>query len=328
MQSSTVKGIVEAQKYLFDTLWNLGIPAIEKITEIEKGIVHEFIHTMSDPNEIQKIAFNAIQLAKQEILITFPTDSSFHILEQLGIMKILNEISSTNTDIRIKILRPANVILSTLKKEDSESLDGYNNNIEIRDFKQPLQSKISLLIVDRKYSLVTEIKETNDEKLEMEARNHKHHFKSQLLKTGLATYSNSKATVISYTSIFETLWSHVDLYEQLGESNKKLELSINQLKAHDEAQNIFINTAAHELRNPIQPILGLSQVLRSHKRNIKPDELLDAIVRNAIRLQHLTEDILDVTRIESKALKLNKEMINLKDIIAPIIQDYSKAYFI
>ena len=65
---------------------------------------------------------------------------------------------------------------------------------------------------------------------------------------GLATYSNSKSTVLSYVSIFDTLWKQSELRE---------ELLIRSM-----AQKEFINIAAHELRNPIQPILGLSDVLQ------------------------------------------------------------------
>jgi two-component system, OmpR family, sensor histidine kinase VicK len=96
-----------------------------------------------------------------------------------------------------------------------------------------------------------------------------------------------------------------------------------QLKAHDKLQKEFINIAAHELRTPIQPILGLAEVLSSKKGNIeKYNELIDAIIRNARRLQRLTEDILDVTRIESQqSLIIKKEQFNLNDLITNTIHD-------
>jgi signal transduction histidine kinase len=49
--------------------------------------------------------------------------------------------------------------------------------------------------------------------------------------------------------------------------------------------------------------------------------LLDVTIRNAKRLQHLTEDILDVTKIESHSLNLKKEQFNLNDIITNVIED-------
>jgi signal transduction histidine kinase len=78
------------------------------------------------------------------------------------------------------------------------------------------------------------------------------------------------------------------------------------------------------LRNPIQPILGLSQVLRSKKEEGRKgqEELLDAIIRNAKRLQRLAEDVLDAARIGNKSLKLNKERFNLDEILSNAVKDY------
>jgi signal transduction histidine kinase len=337
--SSTVRAFVEQQEYFFDMLWKKAIPAKERIGEIEQGLVREFIETISDPNEIQKIAFNLIHMTCEEIRMIFPTPFAFHSQGQVGIMNLLNEISLSNPDIKVRVLTGLSNDISfkteviNLKKERENKAVGkkYHKNLNIREVEQPLQSKVSLLIVDKKYSLAVEIKEDEEDGKQQRIKgkgegkpydNNNYDFKPQPIRMGLATYSNSKSTVLSYASIFETLWKQVDLYDQLKQSNNKLELSIEQLKTSDEAQKMFINIAAHELRTPIQPILGLSSVLRSHKGNINQDELLDAIVRNAARLQRLSEDILDVTRIEGKAFKLNKEMINLNDMILTVIKDY------
>jgi signal transduction histidine kinase len=87
-------------------------------------------------------------------------------------------------------------------------------------------------------------------------------------------------------------------------------------------QKEFINVAAHELRTPIQPILGLTEFVYSKITDAYQRELLDAVIRNAKRLQQLTEDILDITRIESKSLKLNKELFNLDDVISTVVEEY------
>src|SRR5919197_91472 len=83
----------------------------------------------------------------------------------------------------------------------------------------------------------------------------------------------------------------------------------------------FINVAAHELRTPIQPILSLTEVLRSKIKEPQQQELLDVIIRNAKRSQQLTNDILDVTKIESHSLNLKKEPFNINDIITNVIDD-------
>ena len=86
-------------------------------------------------------------------------------------------------------------------------------------------------------------------------------------------------------------------------------------------QKEFINIAAHELRGPIQPILGLTQVVRFKMKDTELQKLQDVVIRNAKRLQRLTDDILDVTKIESNLLHLNKEVFNLNDLIFRIIDD-------
>jgi len=109
--------------------------------------------------------------------------------------------------------------------------------------------------------------------------------------------------------------------KELNESNMQLESANEQLKLQEKMQKEFINVAAHELRTPVQPILGLSQILRSKIGNPEQNEFLDVIIRNAKRLQRLTEDILDVTRIESQLLKPNKERFNLNDAILSSVED-------
>jgi signal transduction histidine kinase len=103
----------------------------------------------------------------------------------------------------------------------------------------------------------------------------------------------------------------------------RLELANEQLQIQDKAQMEFINIAAHELRTPIQPILGLSDhLLHSKQTERKRQELLEIIVRNAKRLERLTEDILDITRIEGKSLKLKKELFNLSEMLRFVATDF------
>jgi signal transduction histidine kinase len=102
-----------------------------------------------------------------------------------------------------------------------------------------------------------------------------------------------------------------------------------QLKANDKVHRDFVNIAAHELRSPIQPIIGLSELLRYKGSDVQlqQDRILDIIIRNAKRLQNLSEDILDVTRIEGKSLVLKKEKFNLNQLILNAITD-SKNYVV
>ena len=111
----------------------------------------------------------------------------------------------------------------------------------------------------------------------------------------------------------------------LNESNYKLMKANESLKIKDEAQNQFINVAAHELRTPIQPILNAIYLMQSEDLSTaKKNQYTDIIKRNTEKLGRLAEDILDVTRIESNTLKLMNERLNLYDLTLNIVEEYKK----
>jgi len=122
--------------------------------------------------------------------------------------------------------------------------------------------------------------------------------------------------------------------EALEESNKNLVFANEKLARQSKIQREFINITAHELRTPIVPIITLTELLYSNikkenqsqknlsKENEKKQEFLQVILRNCYRLYRLTEDILDVTKIESQTLRMNKEKVELNEIIGNVIEDY------
>ena len=113
----------------------------------------------------------------------------------------------------------------------------------------------------------------------------------------------------------------------LVESNKLLAAANEQLKVHDKMQREFINIAAHELRTPIMPILGEAEFIKHQFDNNKKKtveiekEQVSLIIRNAKRLDRLASDILDVAKIESQSLTLNRQTFNLKEVLSAAVQD-------
>lgn len=123
-----------------------------------------------------------------------------------------------------------------------------------------------------------------------------------------------------------------DKQVQLTTINKELLEAYEQLKVHERMQQDFINIAAHELRTPTQSIVGYTELLQndynlniqnSNDNDLSTRDSLEALRRNAIRLKNLTNDILDVSRIETGTLKLNKERINLNEKIRNVVKDIS-----
>ena len=304
---------VQHYRSIFEELWKTGIDAKERIKEIEqgegRGNESEDIEIIQDSSITQQLYLNMLKSATKEIMAIFPTINTFIRQEKLGAMLLCNDVA-TERNLKVRILMPIDniclekqVIIEQQMKQHSPADD----HIDVRHIEQlpGVDNNATFLVVDRKASLVMQIKD--DSKTAFDEA------------IGQSTYSNSKIAVLSYVVIFENLWSQSQLYQQIKQAHE-------QLKINDKMQKEFINIAAHELRNPIQPILGLTEVLRSVKKEEskkqQQDALFDAIIRNAKRLHRLTEDILDATKIESQSLQINKEQFELNEIITNAIADY------
>ncbi|MFL6381451.1 MAG: ATP-binding protein [Nitrososphaeraceae archaeon] len=291
---SNSKEIVIQQQYIFETLWNKAVPAEQRIKEIEQESELQRIAVIYDAREALELFHWLIMSAEKEIKIVFPTANALIRQDKASILFLLQEAAAVK-NCQVKVLMP-----------NDESIRNFihgNNNISTRFIDHEESGKATILIVDNKVSLVMELKD-DSKKTFQEA-------------IGLSTYSNSKAGVLSYVSMFESLWKQTELYEKL--------------KGNEKMQKEFINIAAHELRTPIVPILSLSELLYSNAKKVgqqlhiqeeQQKEMLEIILRNANRLHQLTEDILDVTRIESQILQVRKERFNLNDIILSIVEHY------
>ncbi|HET7148514.1 MAG TPA: ATP-binding protein [Candidatus Nitrosopolaris sp.] len=303
----------------FEELWKNGIDAKAKIVNIEADADLADIEVIQSSSRAEKLYLDIVGNAQKEIITMFPTANAFLRQNKIGAIEAAKAARLRNVKIRILMPRDKSTeqLVDSLIEKDRHPTDAYrDNNIDVRYIEQAiLDTHATILVVDRKVSLVMEIRDdsktTFDEAI------------------GLSTYSNSKAGVLSYVSIFENLWLQTELYQQIKDSNTRLEVANQQLasaneqlKIHHTMQQEFINIAAHELRTPIQPILGLSQMLRLKIKDPEYADFLNIIVRNATRLQRLTEDILDVQKIESQTLKLNKARFNLSDSISNLVQDY------
>ena len=283
---------------IFEKLWNDGIDAAVRIRDIEEGIESTNIDIVENPQESLKIAYKIIKSAKHEVLRIYPSINSFHRQVRVGAIDLFREVLEYG--VKVRILIPADEEeIKRIVNEEELILLGLPQ-LSIRSIDKSLQTHIGIIVVDRRESLIVESRDDTKDNYYDAA--------------GLSAYSNSKPIALSYASIFENLWMQTELYEQLKQAHE-------QLKVHDKMQKEFINIAAHELRTPIQPIIGLAEVLNSKARDIEQQELLGVVIRNAKRLRRLTEDILDVTKIEGSSLSLNKEFFNLNEAITNTIDD-------
>ncbi|MFL6377554.1 MAG: ATP-binding protein [Nitrososphaeraceae archaeon] len=281
---SNVKAVVDQHLYIFGTLWDKATSAEQKIREIEEGIEQEYYKVITDHKKVSQILVELAKSVKEEALIVLPNDRSMVRLDRLGVIDYAIKASQVNgTD--VKIICPLSEVNSKVVKKISDNAP----NIKILNGNN---SPYGIYIVDSQRFLRVELRVAEAE-IFSEA-------------IGLAFYSNSRRSAESFKSIFELLWNERALNEELRRA--------------DKMQKEFINIASHEMKTPTQAILGYSELLQKHPD--KTEQISKALFRNAKRLQKLTDDILDVSRIESQTLKLNKEQFDLNDVIAYIIEDF------
>jgi two-component system sensor histidine kinase VicK len=286
---SDVKAIVEAKEYLFETLWNLAIPAEQATMEIEEGIERSKTEIIQDTKISIARSIDIIKSAKEEVLVIWATSKTFAIGMNKGLAELYTH--AIRNGAKVRLLIPFGESL----EDTTDNLKKAVPQLDIRIADKSLETKITILIVDKGEVMTWELRDDN--------------LKDPYQAGGEATYSNNKSIATSYAIIFETFWKQTELYEQS--------------QTYIKMQNEFINIAAHELRTPVQPIIGLSQILLSKRGKIEDHvELIQTISRNAKRLQRLTEDILDVTKIESHSLHLNSEIFELGELISNIVRDF------
>ncbi|MGA9152963.1 MAG: hypothetical protein WBZ36_20490 [Candidatus Nitrosopolaris sp.] len=221
---SNAKPLVEAQYFLFRTLWNQSIPAEEKILEIEQGMKPLVTKTLRDPHEIQRLVFDLLDSAKQEVLMLLfhnALGKSFLNVEHAQkTIQLINEVVRRN-GIRIRILTSKDMqehiektitrqkIITTKSGEGQEDgrgvvVTGNKGKLEIHlidssQQQERLLTKVSFLIVDSKISLIEELKPS--------IKNNKNSNE----ELSLATYSNNESMILTYISIFEKLWAQTEL---------------------------------------------------------------------------------------------------------------------
>jgi signal transduction histidine kinase len=125
-----------------------------------------------------------------------------------------------------------------------------------------------------------------------------------------------------FINIIGLALSGIQYNSRLRENNELLNQQYQKVKESEKTKSAFINIVAHEFRNPVQPIIGLADVMYSKVKDEEQRELLEIIMRNANRLKRLTNNLLDVTKIDSQSLALEKEKLNLNDLILEVLKDY------
>ncbi len=320
----------------FQELWNnYGIDAVERIKDIEEGMEYD-VEVIRHSDRSLDVYLNTVKSAQNEILFIFPTPKAF--IRQLKAIDLANQ-ASKERKVKVRILTPSNesiekLIKSILKEKEEENQENpkrsiasslSNTDIEVRYIEKMSHTKATILVVDRKESLVMELQDDTKDTFE-EA-------------IGLSVYSNSKPWVLSYVAIFENLWKQAELFDEIKRKNKDLEKKtkelrikkeelhslVNKLVKDDKAKNEFIAMISHELLTPLVPIKGYTEMLLQPKIlgeiNENQNKAIQSIKRNVEKQESLVRDILDSYTIEVDKFTLSKKRVMLSDLFDNIISD-------
>jgi len=293
-----LKNFMGTTQFISDPFWDKTIPTEEEINEINHELKKPDIRVINNPEEALKTTDQLIKTAKNEILLLFSSANAlFRRLIRADGLTTMRELIQAQKEIKIRILTPFDEKISDLVNDLKKF-----SNLDVKFLAEPLHLKVTIAVVDRSHSMAVEL--VNDD------------VDNSIDAMGLSTYSNSKSTVLYYVSIFESLWKQADIY-------KKAEELYDQLKYKNETQRQFLNIAAHELRNPIQPILGLAEVMLSNKNLnvIQQEELLRIIINNAKKLHFLTNNLLDVARIDENLFSLELQEFDIVGLANDVIKE-------
>ena len=191
---STAKAFVEQQQFVFEMLWRKAIPANKRVREIEEGAKREFIETVQDKTEIDKIISHLISSAVEEIDIVLPTNNSFYKNGKEFLFNLLKTRLSNNHELKLKILSDNEF---SVKSGSLHSIVHTHQPVEFRSVNEKIQAQTIIIIIDGEYVLAVDSKDISvyyDNFDEVDDVN-------------MAIYSNSEYTVMSYDSIFENLWA-------------------------------------------------------------------------------------------------------------------------
>ena len=282
---SNVNEIIEHQKYVFDSFWERAIPAEQRIKEIEEGLAPEFFEVINDHDKAAQTLVELAKSVKKEALLFLPNDKSLVRVERLGLIGYVVKASQSGATVKIICqLSEVNAEIVRSISEEAPEIQVLNGN----------NSPFGMYVADGEKFIIAELRNPDAEVLTE--------------SIGFMVYSNRKTSVDSFKSIFELLWNERTINEELKKAFRM--------------QREFTNIASHELRTPVQAILGMSGLLRKYPE--KEDEIIEVIQRNAKRLQTLIDDVLDVTRIESQTFQLKKERFNIYDLLSDVIKDFTE----
>jgi nitrogen-specific signal transduction histidine kinase len=317
-------------KSVFERMWSDSKSAEEIVSLIQNDTEVPIIETIESSDKTISLIKDLISEADTEILGLLPSFKAFQRQVNAGMFEHIRKVSQQK-NLTIKLLVTDKIESSgsksvvemgqgnhplLLRAMDNENQVGTvkvyeftSENIEnmtVRSISnENVRPQMSIVIVDKSKSIVVEPKESQSE--------------NALDYIGISSYSNSPHISKSYVTIFDTLWNYAEMFNLFEKSNE-------QLKNNDKMQREFIDIVAHELRTPLQSILGLTEVAKIRTKENEVKDLLETVSESGIRLRKFIEDILTTTKLEGLIGNDQREIFDLAIVIRDIVDNYNTRF--
>ena len=314
-------------KSVFERMWSDSKSADEIVCLIQNDTEVPIIETIESSEKTVSLIKELISEADTEILGLLPSFKAFQRQVNAGMFEHIRKVSQQK-NLTVKLL-----VTDKIESSDSKSviemgegkhpfllrakdIENQRGSVKVYEFttdnienmtvrlisNENVRPQMSIVVVDKSKSIVVEPKESQSE--------------NALDYVGISSYSNSPHISKSYVTIFDTLWNYAEMFNLFEKSNE-------QLKNNDKMQREFIDIVAHELRTPLQSILGLTEVAKIRTRENDVKDLLETVSESGIRLRKFIEDILTTTKLEGLLGNDQREIFDLSNVIRDIVDNYN-----
>ncbi|MGN6615175.1 MAG: sensor histidine kinase [Candidatus Nitrosocosmicus sp.] len=275
---------------VFESLWEKGIDVDKRIKEIQKGH-HIYVDVMTSPRESVNLFYKLFNTAKKEVLMILSSVNAIDRIESNDDFSKCEELTSKG--IKVKVLIPLNL-----------GLDGKLNylkqkypNIDFRGFFTSFESFIGITVIDRLRVVLSEVKDDSK--------------KDYYDSIGLTIFIEGKSSALSYTTIFNSLWKQTEICQQL--------------ESIDEYKNEFLSMLSHELKTPLVPIKGYTEMLLNTqlfgKLNEKQIKAIQSIYRNEGKIESMVQDMLYIYTKETQKINISRKDVKVIDILNNVTND-------
>ena len=281
--------LVAQQQYIFDSMWSSAVSSRAKYAEIEDGVELQVTKTIASADELHGRLYSIIESANHQVLV-MSSDTNFLLSHNAAQELAIKLKAASQKSLDIKVLIPSHKDpLTKGMGDEMRTIAGSTVNFGYLG-EESMVKNITIAVADKSRVVFGAL--SGKAKTEIQ--------EAQQAEIGI--YSNNRSIASAYSLLIESLWTHIEVYRKLQEL--------------DELKEEFVNIAAHELRTPVLPIMLSAEALAED--SMGDNEKIGIILRNATRLNRLTNQILDISRMESNTLRLRKEPADILAIIRDV----------